>query len=58
VDVLFDPSAKVNVKVGDRVQGGASVLAYLAPKANWRLPKFFVRRKVALMKSIFQAARA
>jgi phosphatidylserine decarboxylase len=29
VDVLVDPSARVNVKVGDRVKGGASVLAYL-----------------------------
>lgn len=29
VDVLFDASARVNVKVGDRVKGGASVLAYL-----------------------------
>jgi phosphatidylserine decarboxylase len=28
VDVLVDPSARVNVKVGDRVKGGASVLAY------------------------------
>ena len=32
VDVLFDPAAKLNVKVGDHVQGGASVLAYLAPE--------------------------
>jgi phosphatidylserine decarboxylase len=31
VDVLFDAGAKLNVKVGDRVQGGASVLAYLQP---------------------------
>jgi phosphatidylserine decarboxylase len=29
VDVVVDASARVNVKVGDRVQGGASVLAYL-----------------------------
>jgi phosphatidylserine decarboxylase len=29
VDVLVDASARVNVKVGDRVKGGASVLAYL-----------------------------
>jgi phosphatidylserine decarboxylase len=29
VDVLFDSSAKLNVKVGDRVQGGATVLAVL-----------------------------
>jgi phosphatidylserine decarboxylase len=29
VDLLFDASARVNVKVGDRVQGGASIIAYL-----------------------------
>lgn len=29
VDVLLDASARVSVKVGDRVKGGASVLAYL-----------------------------
>ena len=29
VDVLFDASARVHVQVGDRVRGGASVLAYL-----------------------------
>ncbi len=28
-DVLFDAEARVNVKVGDRVKGGAGVLAYL-----------------------------
>jgi phosphatidylserine decarboxylase len=28
VDVIFDASARVNVKVGDRVKGGASVLAF------------------------------
>src|SRR5579862_2768712 len=32
VDVLFDASARVSVKVGDRVRGGASVLAYLQPQ--------------------------
>jgi phosphatidylserine decarboxylase len=32
VDVLFDASAHVTVKVGDRVKGGASVLAYLQPR--------------------------
>lgn len=36
VDVLLDASAQVNVKVGDRVQGGASVLAYL-PQAQSQL---------------------
>jgi phosphatidylserine decarboxylase len=32
VDVLCDASARVSVKVGDRVRGGASVLAYLQPQ--------------------------
>ena len=32
VDVLIHESARVNVKVGDRVKGGASVLAYLQPQ--------------------------
>ena len=32
VDVLFDGSARVSVKVGDRVKGGTSVLAYLQPQ--------------------------
>jgi len=32
VDVLLDASARVNVKVGDRVKGGASVLAHLEPQ--------------------------
>jgi phosphatidylserine decarboxylase len=34
VDVLLDASARMNVKVGDRVKGGASVLAYLQPQAS------------------------
>src|SRR5580658_581752 len=34
VDVLFDASARVNVKIGDTVQGGASVLAYLQPQGE------------------------
>src|SRR5436305_3402595 len=33
-DVLFDANAKLSVKVGDRVQGGASVLAYLQPRGE------------------------
>ena len=33
VDVLLDASAQVKVNVGDRVRGGASVLAYLPPQA-------------------------
>ena len=32
LDVVLEGYALVNVKVGDRVQGGASVLAYLEPK--------------------------
>ena len=31
VDVLLDASARVSVKVGDRVKGGASVLAFIQP---------------------------
>jgi phosphatidylserine decarboxylase len=34
VDVLFDASARVNVKIGDRVKGGASVLAYTQSKGE------------------------
>jgi phosphatidylserine decarboxylase len=34
VDVLFDPAAVLQVKVGDRVRGGASILAYLQPKGD------------------------
>jgi phosphatidylserine decarboxylase len=34
VDVLIDSAASLNVKVGDRVRGGASVLAYLQPQGE------------------------
>jgi len=34
VDVLFDSAATLQVKVGDRVRGGTSVLAYLQPKGE------------------------
>jgi phosphatidylserine decarboxylase len=34
VDILFDAEAQLRVKVGDRVRGGASVLAHLQPKAE------------------------
>jgi phosphatidylserine decarboxylase len=34
VDVLLDASARVEIKVGDRVKGGSSVLAYLNPLAE------------------------
>jgi len=33
-DVLLDVSARPNVKVGDRVKGGFSVLAYLPPQRS------------------------
>jgi len=32
VDVLLDASAHINVKVGEHVKGGASILAYLQPQ--------------------------
>jgi phosphatidylserine decarboxylase len=32
VDILLVSSARMNVKIGDRVKGGASVLAYLQPQ--------------------------
>jgi phosphatidylserine decarboxylase len=32
VDVVLDASARISVKIGDRVNGGASVLAYLQPQ--------------------------
>jgi len=34
VDVLLDATATLQVKVGDRVKGGASVLAHLQPKGE------------------------
>ncbi len=34
VDVQIDAAASLQVKVGDRVRGGASVLAYLQPKGE------------------------
>lgn len=32
VDVLLDPSVRVNVKIGDHVKGGSTVLAYMQPQ--------------------------
>jgi phosphatidylserine decarboxylase len=32
-DLLLDASARMNVKVGDRVKGGSSILAYLQPQS-------------------------
>ena len=34
VDVLLDASASLQIKVGDRVKGGSSVLAYLGPASR------------------------
>jgi phosphatidylserine decarboxylase len=34
VDVLLDSSARMEIKVGDRVKGGASVLGYLQPQSE------------------------
>jgi phosphatidylserine decarboxylase len=34
VDVVVDASARANVKVGDHVKGGSSVLAFLQPARN------------------------
>jgi len=34
VDVLLDATAALQVKVGDRVRGGESILAYLQPKSE------------------------
>src|ERR1700730_14392262 len=34
VDVLFDADAVLQVKVGDRVRGGSSILAYSQPKGE------------------------
>ncbi len=33
-DILLDAAAEMRVKVGDRVRGGASILAYLPPAAE------------------------
>jgi phosphatidylserine decarboxylase len=34
VDVFLDPSASLQIKIGDRVKGGASVLAYLGTESE------------------------
>src|SRR5438045_153794 len=34
VDVLLDASASLEVRIGDRVKGGASILAYLRPDST------------------------
>ncbi|HEY1657299.1 MAG TPA: phosphatidylserine decarboxylase [Candidatus Sulfotelmatobacter sp.] len=33
-DILLDPASEMQVKVGDRVRGGASILAYLHPASE------------------------
>lgn len=33
-DIVFSPDARLQVRVGDRVRGGASVLAYVQPAAE------------------------
>jgi len=33
-DILFDPTARLNVAKGDHVRGGASILAYLQPRSE------------------------
>jgi phosphatidylserine decarboxylase len=33
-DILFSPDARLQVKIGDRVRGGASVLAYVQPSGE------------------------
>lgn len=37
VDVLLDPSASVQVKVGDKVKAGSSVLALVRPEVGWAI---------------------
>jgi phosphatidylserine decarboxylase len=34
VDLLLDASARMNVKIGDHVKGGATVVAYLQPQST------------------------
>jgi phosphatidylserine decarboxylase len=34
VDVILDPSSKLQVKVGDKVKGGSSILAFCSPQAE------------------------
>ncbi len=37
VDVVLSASSRVNVKIGDHVKGGATVLAYLQPQGQSQL---------------------
>lgn len=46
VDVLLDAAARVNVKVGDHVKGGASILAYLQPREAELVNGASARREV------------
>jgi phosphatidylserine decarboxylase len=44
-DVLLDPAADVRIAVGDRVRGGATVLAYLPPAEPASLAAAGARRQ-------------
>jgi len=44
-DVLLEPAADVRIAVGDRVRGGATVLAYLAPAETAGLAAAGARRQ-------------
>ena len=44
-DVLLEPAADVRIAVGDRVRGGATVLAYLAPPETAGLAAAGARRQ-------------
>jgi phosphatidylserine decarboxylase len=57
VDVLLDVSAKMQVKVGDRVRGGASVLAYLQPRSESKPPAEDVRQSDVASYSIQERSR-
>jgi phosphatidylserine decarboxylase len=46
-DVLLSSHAKVRVKVGDRVRGGTSVLAYLEPKGELASAEYHSAREGA-----------
>jgi phosphatidylserine decarboxylase len=60
VDVVLDASARVNVKVGDRVKGGASVLAHVqrteAQPAEAQLAE--AQREMALAGAVSAAEKA
>ena len=43
VDVVLDASARANVKIGDHVKGGASILAYVQPQERFASPSVTAR---------------